>query len=331
MKFVLFLLFLSASNAYALDDVYTFFPYANYDSTYNWSYGLTFEKDSELFSNESYSIDAELAKDSQTHIKTKYQNSLGNHWIELARVEYSSFADPFYDKISIDAQDPSFFIKEKSIYLQNTLYYELSSTLYLGPYIDFHHRHEFLSSFFPNENTFAVGGKFLFDNRDSKLNPHEGLKIEVSSKYIDSHLNQTTRESSFMQIRSDIRKYTPIEGTVLASRLALGESFGRVNYSYLYHLGGIDLLRGYQEQRYLGKQFMALQLEERINLYKEYVAATVSGEAGNVSNNFVDQMKYCYGVGLRIAMPPDWQNMLVLNYAKGLHQDNIIMELSENF
>ena len=333
MEFILLILFALFSPALSAEEVtvdhysYGFFPYANYDSTYNTSYGISFEKDSEIFSDETYYFDAGIAKKGQRSLITKYQNSYGDNWIELARIEYSSFYDPYY------FQDPSAFIfmKEKNIKVKNLFYYKVTPTFYFGPYAEFHHRHEFNTSNFPNENATAIGGHVLFDNRDSKLNPHEGIKLESTATYIDRHLNKTGVLPSFSQINADLRKYTPINGTVLASRIALGESFGKVNYSYLYRLGGIDLLRGYQENRYIGKEFIALQTEERINLYKEFIMGTVSLEAGNTDLNLFHKTKFNYGAGFRIALPPAWRNILVVNYGVGSDQSNFIMEFRENF
>ena len=334
MKLTLIILLAIFAHALKADEVtannrysYALFPYINYDSTYNTSYGLAFEKDSEIFSDETYSLDIALAQNNQRSLNTKYQNSFGDDWIELARIEYSSFSDPYYFQNS----SSSIFIKEKNIKVKNMLYYKVSPIFYFGPYVDFHHRHEFKTSNFSNENATALGGHILFDNRDSKLNPHDGIKLESTITYIDHNLNASGDQSSFSQINGDLRKYTPINGSVLASRIAMGESFGKVNYSYLYRLGGIDLLRGYQENRYIGKEFIAVQAEERINIYKEFIMGTMSLEAGNNDLNLFHKTKFCYGVGLRIALPPDWRNMLVINYAKGSNQSNFMMEFSENF
>jgi hemolysin activation/secretion protein len=118
---------------------------------------------------------------------------------------------------------------------------------------------------------------------------------------------------------------------VFASRIAFETSLGNPSYSYKYRLGGFDYLRAYETNRFIGDQLLLIQGEERINLYKEYIAGTISLEAGSVTKSLIDNFRISKVIGLRIAMPPDWTNMLCINLGIASDQNNISMEFNENF
>jgi outer membrane protein assembly factor BamA len=331
-----FLLFFPIT-VYSNEASYAFIPYLNYDTTQSWSYGSAFEKESENLNIDTYLIDAELTKDAKLRLITNYQTHFNNKWGISFKTGYSSFYESFYGfGISTKVNDIK-KMKRQEFYFQSLVFYQLSNAFSFGPFIEFKQRKENPDyqfdhkRFFPDENAISLGGSFLYDTRNSKLNPTDGYKHEFQLTFVPDGLNQLEGQTTFSQLKLDLRKYTPFYHTVLATRLALGTTIGEPSYSYKYRLGGNDLLRGYQSNRFIGNKFMTMQVEDRINIYNEYIAATTSYEIGSVTSNLYDKRRSSYGLGIRLAMPPDWSNMLSLNFGFGNDQENIVMDFSENF
>jgi hemolysin activation/secretion protein len=111
----------------------------------------------------------------------------------------------------------------------------------------------------------------------------------------------------------------------------MGETLGRPSFLYTYRLGGPDYLRGYEVNRFIGNQFAIIQLEERIKIYRDFVTGTLSYETGSVTSKLYNRRRSNTGIGLRVAMPPDWKDKLSVNFGFGDDQSNIEMEFNENF
>jgi hypothetical protein len=316
---------------------YAFVPYLNYDTTQSWSFGTAIEKESETKSIDTYLVDLEATPKARIRLKTKYNTHLDSQWRSSLRTDFTNFYDPFYGfGMSTKVEDLK-KIKQSAISSQLNISYEYSTTLSFGPFIEFNQRIERpdyqidKQRFFPNETSLSVGGSTLYDTRDSKLNPHSGDKHELSLSVVPKGLNSLEQINTFTQIKLDLRKYFPIYETVLATRFTAGTTMGEPNYLYKYNLGGIDLLRGYQTNRFIGNKLVSFQLEERVNLYKEYIALTGSLEAGSINSNPFEKIRSSKGIGLRVTMPPDWTNILTINFGFGNDQNNASLEFNENF
>jgi hypothetical protein len=328
MKYLFILLFLLPSILIAQDGYYAFVPYVNYDTTQSWTIGSAFEKISENRNIATYLIDLEASPQSNIHLQTNYKTHIYSNWKLYFDLDFSNFYDSYYG-LGMDTQVQNLRkIKQTSTDSKINFLFENSHYFSFGPYLQYQKRLEDPSfqfdktRFFTDERQYSLGLAFLYDSRDSKFNPHSGDKLELF----------LSTPGSFAQSKIDLRKYFSIFNSVLATRFSAGETFrGSASYSFKYKLGGADLLRGYQTNRFIGNHFSVLQIEERVNVYKELIIATASIEAGTVSSSITDKTRISKGIGLRIAMPPDWTNLLSINWGFGNDQNNFSMDFNENF
>jgi outer membrane protein assembly factor BamA len=338
MRFFLAVLFLIPQyvNAIEKDSFYAIVPYLNFDTTQEWSFGTAFEKESESKNNDTYFIDLEATEKARIRLKTKYSTQLNSDWGTSLKADFTNFYDPFYGFGMKTKTEDLKKIKQSVVNSQLNFSYEIDPALSTGPFLGFNQRIESPNfqvdkkRYFPNESSFTLGVSALYDTRDSKLNPHTGNKHELSVVTVPEVFN-SLNTNTFTQVKLDLRKYFPIYETVLATRFTAGTTIGEPNYLYKYSLGGIDLLRGYQSNRFVGNELTSLQLEERINLYKEYIALTLSFEAGSINKNPIEKIRMSKGIGLRVTMPPDWTNILSINLGFGNDQNNASLEFNENF
>jgi hypothetical protein len=321
----------------AKESSYAFVPYINYDTTQLWSLGGAFEKNSEDKAVDTYLIDLEATPHGNHHLETNYKTPLNNDWIIAFETNFSNFYDSYYGLgISTKVSEQKKIKQRLSSFSVKTLYEHAPDFSY-GPFIAFNRRKEIPNfqmdnrRFFPDENSVSLGGIIVHDSRDSKVNPHSGNNYELTLNIVPEGMNNLQDVATFSQIKMDLRKYIPIYQTVLATRIAAGSTFGNPSYLYKYRLGGFDYLRGYQTNRFIGNRFAMIQLEERINLYQEYIFATASLETGTVTDKYIEKVRSSQGMGLRIAMPPDWTNLLSVNLGFGSDQSNFSMEFNENF
>lgn len=319
------------------ESFYAFMPYLNYESTQLWSFGAAIEKESKNKNIDTYFVDVETTLKGKLRFATKYSTYLNSKWSAALRADFTNFFDPFYGFGMSTKVENLKKINQRVISPQLSFSYEKSSNLSYGPFIKFNQRIEKPESqidkqrFFPNETSLSFGGSALYDTRDSQFNPHSGDKHEFFLSVIPDGLNSVDHINTFSKIKLDFRKYFPIYETVFATRLTAGTIIGEPSYLYKYRLGGTDLLRGYESNRFVGNNLASIQLEERVNLYKEYVALTGSFEAGSINSNPIKKIRSSKGVGLRVAMPPDWTNFLTVNVGFGDDQNNASLEFNENF
>ncbi len=150
----------------------------------------------------------------------------------------------------------------------------------------------------------AVGANIRWDLRGKDTKQDEGFfqdtDIWVSPRWSEvSRKVFATVETRFTEgltLFSDIR---------LVWTGALGVSLGEPDYAFRFHLGGSSKLRGYLDNRFRGKYFYLQATELRIPLSGMFALAFFA-EAGEATDSVVRlHPKFCYGTGLRIALPPD--------------------------
>ena len=316
---------------------YAFGPYASYDTTYHTSVGGTIIKESENKYIDTYHIDGEITTAGYIDFESYYKKHIAKSWVSSLYFDYTTFFSPYYGQgISTKVANKK-EIDQRQFEIKPNTYYEFSKEFSAGPFFDFHSREEHPAKqkdyvrYFPDETSLSFGFSALYDNRDSILDPEKGNKFELSISGVPQFLTTLKNQSSFAQVKMDLRKYIPLNDTVLATRFAYGRTLGRASYLYQYKIGGSNYLRGYEENRFIGNQFVTAMIEERVKLYKNYLAATASYEVGSVTEKFYDKRRSCYGLGLRVAMPPEWVDKLTANFSFGNDQKNIEMEFNENF
>lgn len=333
----IFLLFPVWSGAVVDGGHYAFGPYVNYDSTYSWSAGLSLIKESEDKMVDTFHLDFERSFKSYTEFDFIYRRMISEHWGLHDEFDYDTFFDPFYGEgISTKVADKK-LVDRKVFTNKVTALYEFSEFLSGGPLLDLRSRRENPlrqpdgRRFYSDEKNAGLGYTVIYDSRDSKLDPKKGMNFKFDFSYLPKILTTLKERSSFAQVSADTRYYLPLGTTVLASRFAVGETLGRPSFLYMYKLGGPDYLRGFEVNRFIGNQFALFQIEERVKFFKEYLSGTLSYESGSVTKRLYDRRRNNTGVGLRVAMPPDWKDKLSVNFGFGNDQHNIEMEFNENF
>jgi hypothetical protein len=316
---------------------YAFGPYINYDSTYSWSAGFAIIKESEDKMVDTFHVDFERSLKAYQELDFIYRKVLSDSWGLHYEFDYDTFFDPFYGEgLGTKVVDKKLI--DRRVF-NNTItgLYEFSNFLSAGPVFQFKTRRENPDKqedhrrFYENERNAGAGGHLIYDSRDSKLDPHLGLKVDLDFLLLPEFLTTQNDRSTFAQFKADTRYYMPLGSTVFASRFAIGETLGRPSFLYKYSLGGPDYLRGYEVNRFIGDQVALVQFEERIPIYREYVSATLNYESGSVTKKLFDKRRNNTGFGLRVAMPPDWKDKLSVNFGYGDDQSNIEMDFNENF
>ncbi len=316
---------------------YAFGPYVSYDSTYNWSIGAAVIKESENKMVDTFHLDFERSLKNYQELDFTYRHMFNPKWGVQIEFDYDTFFDPYYG-IGLDTKVGDKKLIDQHIFTTViTSLHEVTPFLAVGPVVAFRSRtenpdkQEDKKRFYDDQESASLGGKLTYDTRDSILDPREGVHFDLNLDYMPKTLSSLKSQPGFAQAKADFRKYTPIYKTVFASRFAMGETLGRPSFLYTYRLGGPDYLRGYEVNRFIGNQFAIIQLEERIKIYRDFVTGTLSYETGSVTSKLYNRRRSNTGIGLRVAMPPDWKDKLSVNFGFGDDQSNIEMEFNENF
>lgn len=109
---------------------------------------------------------------------------------------------------------------------------------------------------------------------------------------------------------------------------------GQPSYLYEYRLGGLDLLRGYKDNRFRGSEFFASKEELRWILRKWLsvnVSVNVSINAGDIRAGTYHQLKATAQAGLRVGLPPDWGQKMRIDFGVGADQSRFQIQFGEVF
>ena len=156
------------------------------------------------------------------------------------------------------------------------------------------------------ENNFGVVHSVtlarVYDNRDNVFNPTAGKRISLSSEFAGRALGG---EFDFDKYTFDYRQYFKVGSKqVLALRFSSGAITGEVPDASLFTVGGIDTLRGYEDDMFKGKKMFTSTLEYRYPIAKK-IQGVVFADAGNAwygSYNLND-LYYSIGSGIRVETP----------------------------
>jgi len=123
--------------------------------------------------------------------------------------------------------------------------------------------------------------------------------------------------ASFTKLTGDVRRYWPLGGArgsrpprVLAAHLLAGASAGTPPFLDQYFLGGLDTLRGYEVDQFVGNNMLLLSSELRVPL-TESIQGIVFVDAGDAwGGRFAEALadpdftlRLGYGSGIRIITP----------------------------
>jgi len=134
------------------------------------------------------------------------------------------------------------------------------------------------------------------------------------------------------QAQAEWRQFHALgRGLVLAHRLAGGASLGEPGYMERYSLGGTSQLRGFEDNRFRGKQFYCLQEELRVPVWKAVSVAT-SVDLGDVSDTKLGAPRRSVQAGLRAGLPPDYGMKARLDFGVGdSGERSVALQFGETF
>ena len=149
----------------------------------------------------------------------------------------------------------------------------------------------------------------VFDTRDSTTNPSEGTRYALSGEFAG-----LGGDFAFTKYTYEIRHYWKIgKSQVFATRGTLGYGTGSIPSTQQFSAGGIETLRGYQDNEFRGNRMILASAEYRFPVAKRVQAAFFT-DIGNAWYDGGDAWKYTginqnsgllagYGAGILFTSP----------------------------
>lgn len=144
----------------------------------------------------------------------------------------------------------------------------------------------------------------VYDSRDNVYDPHEGKRNSYSIEYAGFG-----GDFNFTKYSVDYRYYYR-QGAenVIAVQLGAGYASGSMPLSQRFTMGGSETLRGYEDDQFRGNSMLKGTIEYRMPIVKKVqgVLFVDSGYAWDKDRETafdLGEIKYSYGVGLRINSP----------------------------
>lgn len=179
----------------------------------------------------------------------------------------------------------------------------------------------------------GLGGSITYDKRNNAFAPDNGIFCQLSVNHFDKFWGS---DYNYTNIVLDLRKYIPVNTSqVLAFQLFSFNNTGEVPIRSLASFGGANRMRGYYDGRYKDLDQVVVQGEYRFPIYKSFGGVAFAG-TGTVGRNFSDysmnELKYSFGGGLRIALNKKEKLNLRLDYGIGQGKNNgFYLQLGEAF
>lgn len=152
--------------------------------------------------------------------------------------------------------------------------------------------------------TRSIGVARVYDSRDNIYDPHEGKRNAYTIEYAG-----LGGDFDFTKYSVDYRYYYR-QGAenVIAVQLGAGYASGRMPLSQRFSMGGSETLRGYKDDQFKGNSMLKGTVEYRMPIVKKVqgVLFVDSGYAWDKDRETafdLGELKYSYGVGLRINSP----------------------------
>jgi hypothetical protein len=167
-----------------------------------------------------------------------------------------------------------------------------------------------------NEAYAGLGLKAVYDDRDSSLSATQGHRASLDLRALPRVLAMGPLAEDAWQAQGEFRQYGKMYGVVLAQRLEGGLSYGGPSYSQRYRLGGTGRLRGFQDNRFRGRNFYSVQHELRVPVWK-MVSAAASVDVGEAGDGALLRPRKSGQLGLRVGLPPDYGMKARLDFGYG--------------
>jgi outer membrane protein assembly factor BamA len=186
----------------------------------------------------------------------------------------------------------------------------------------------------PDQNVGAVGVSVKLDSRKDKTRSNDGVVLTTELTQSFPSFNSpsqkpfTQLESSFVVYKDVMGDFLP--GVVAAFQLAGGISDGEVPFAYRYRFGGAGKMRGYLENRFRGNRYYLQQTELRVPIWR-MIGGAFSLGFGDISDRDFTAPKMCYGMGIRIGLPPDWVSQIRIDVGFARDQMGVFAEFGQTF
>ncbi len=184
----------------------------------------------------------------------------------------------------------------------------------------------------------SVGAEIgvLYDSRRNILNAQDGWYLEFTHGEYGKVLGGT---HEFNLTRLDIRHYLSVfkrNNDILAFQMTGRVSRGNLPFSEFAFFGGSDIMRGYQEGRFVDRDVLATQVEYRKQFGESRFGAVAFIGMGNVFNNITDfqfaGLKPNYGIGARYKLDKSENLNIRLDYGFGTRgNSSFYLSIAEAF
>ncbi|MCE5286576.1 MAG: BamA/TamA family outer membrane protein [Pelosinus sp.] len=168
------------------------------------------------------------------------------------------------------------------------------------------------------QNNFGVTRSVIlsrvFDSRDNVFNATEGARTSLSAEFAGKLFGG---DFNFNKYNVEARKYFKVgHDQTIAVRTDLGYATGRMPDSGKFTVGGIDTLRGYDDDEFKGNKMLTASAEYRFPIAKKVqgVLFTDIGNAWDGEGYKLDDLKSSVGIGIRLNTP---LGPIRLDFAKG--------------
>lgn len=152
--------------------------------------------------------------------------------------------------------------------------------------------------------TRSIGVARVYDSRDNIYDPHEGKRNAYTIEYAG-----LGGDFDFTKYSVDYRYYYR-QGAenVIAVQLGAGYASGTMPLSQRFSMGGSDTLRGYKDDQFKGNSMLKGTVEYRMPIVKKvqgvvFVDTGYAWDKDRETAFDLGEMKYSYGLGLRINSP----------------------------
>ncbi len=183
----------------------------------------------------------------------------------------------------------------------------------------------------------SVGAEIaaLYDSRSSLLNAQDGWYFEFTHGQYGKVLGGT---NVFNLTRFDLRHFIDVSQKnidVLALQFFGRFSRGNLPFSEYSFFGGSEIMRGYQEGRFVDRDMLATQIEYRKNFEKSRWGLVGFLGTGDVYNNVTEfqfkNLKPNYGAGVRFSLDKEENLNLRFDVGFGKGTNGFYFGIAEAF
>ena len=175
----------------------------------------------------------------------------------------------------------------------------------------------------------------LYDNRDVILNASKGWYLEFTHGEYFEALGGTQR---FDLTRLDVRHFLKLgddRNDILAFQFFGRTVRGNQPFSEYSFFGSTEIMRGYQEGRFVDRDMLATQVEYRKRFGESRWGAVAFLGTGNVYNDVKDfqfqTLKPNYGLGLRWMLDKSENLNIRFDWGFGQGTNNVYLSIAEAF